>query len=913
MKDYPGSKWRKWDLHVHTPVSLVHHYPGDSATSWEAFIKDLEALPKEIAVIGINDYIFIDGYRRVQEERTKNGRLKNIELVLPVIELRLDKFGGSGSALSRVNYHVVFSNELSADVIQTQFLNALHADYKLSPEHAQLQESGEWAAIPTRESLTELGEKIIATVPEEKRKDYDEPVLEGFNNLCFKLEDVHRALKKPAFSGKYVTAVGKTEWADVKWNDNSIAEKKNIINKSDFVFTASESVANYRRSRQALLASGVNAHLLDCSDAHHLSSSQEKDRIGNCCSWIKGDPVFETLRQALFDFDNRVAVDDAEPLMPFLRIEEMRMQFPADAYLTDDKQSALFCFRGEHTYQFSPYLTCFVGGRGVGKSTLLNLLHEKLQPGQNPFFQDHWLEPVGTTSIASAVKVDGDKEKTEAEFILQNEVEQFARAPGRLTSAIFGRLQKLDQSGLLSKLLIEADGEKAAVDQQIGLLLRLNGARRIIADKQKELERNHSLVQSFANDDYRTFSTKLAELNRRLQSLKSGRERYEALRLGIKDLLTKTATPADVGTTVYEQRIVELRELLERALANEAGNAGVIQAKREEEALVASILETRSKLDGFLLARGLSIENQSDVGKATERVAVLSVEIPRLQQNIALLESEITAYSSNPQLPVQFKQAVSERLEPINADLLNLGSEVKPIDLSYEFDRVAMNAKVREIILSRLGADERIRTDHLERVFEKVDFSEPLSRADLLAVLRDDGKTAKIVRDFFTEELNYKLIMFEAWKLRISFPEFQRIHVKYDGRSIESTSFGQRCTAAIVILVSLGNNPIVIDEPEAHLDSGLIARYLVGLIKRAKRNRQIIFATHNANFVINGDAELIHILDMGSDHRTVSKATTIENLPNRDRLLALEGGREAFRLRERRYGIADIKFTAPPP
>jgi predicted ATP-dependent endonuclease of OLD family len=98
----------------------------------------------------------------------------------------------------------------------------------------------------------------------------------------------------------------------------------------------------------------------------------------------------------------------------------------------------------------------------------------------------------------------------------------------------------------------------------------------------------------------------------------------------------------------------------------------------------------------------------------------------------------------------------------------------------------------------------------------------------------------------------------------------------------------------------------VIDEPEAHLDSALIARYLVDLIKVMKRNRQIIFATHNANFVVNGDAELIHVLDMGADNRTISYATTLENLDHRDRLMALEGGPDAFRLRERRYGVAEF-------
>jgi len=56
----------------------------------------------------------------------------------------------------------------------------------------------------------------------------------------------------------------------------------------------------------------------------------------------------------------------------------------------------------------------------------------------------------------------------------------------------------------------------------------------------------------------------------------------------------------------------------------------------------------------------------------------------------------------------------------------------------------------------------------------------------------------------------------------------------------------------------LGNTPLVIDEPEAHLDSSLIAKDLVELVKNVKINRQLIFATHNANFVINGDAELIH-------------------------------------------------------
>ena len=87
---YPkGAEWYKWDLHIHTPSSFIHHFQGDDAeTQWEQFITDLELLPAEFKVIGINDYLFIDGYRKVLEYRSK-GRLQNINTILPVVEFRI--------------------------------------------------------------------------------------------------------------------------------------------------------------------------------------------------------------------------------------------------------------------------------------------------------------------------------------------------------------------------------------------------------------------------------------------------------------------------------------------------------------------------------------------------------------------------------------------------------------------------------------------------------------------------------------------------------------------------------------------------------------------------------------------------------------------------------------------------------
>ena len=53
-----GSEWNIWDLHVHTPASLVHHFEaGDDCDVWEQYIRDLESLPKEVKVLGIKAHL----------------------------------------------------------------------------------------------------------------------------------------------------------------------------------------------------------------------------------------------------------------------------------------------------------------------------------------------------------------------------------------------------------------------------------------------------------------------------------------------------------------------------------------------------------------------------------------------------------------------------------------------------------------------------------------------------------------------------------------------------------------------------------------------------------------------------------------------------------------------------------------
>lgn len=376
--DPAGSTWKKWDLHVHTPSSVVHNYPGNEDEAWDAFLADLEALPPEFKAIGINDYIFVDGYERVRKAKLEQGRLTNIDLILPVIELRLDKFGGvvkkdkdgnySKTDWSRINLHVIF-DALEPDVIRQQFLGSLFASYDLIPDSTNLK--GQWKGAISRDSLTELGQMIIDAAPADKKADYASPLEEGFNNLCVSLDKVIDALDKHYLAGKHLIAVGKTEWANLKWDGQSIAEKRNVINKADLVFTASNNPAEYAAARKSLTDSNVNDTLLDCSDAHALSSSTNKDRIGNCFTWIKADATFDGLLQALAEFKDRVFIGDTPPKR--LLVEANRTKYASKIRINRIAGSALADPWFNVDMPLSHDLVAIIGNKGSGKSAMADI------------------------------------------------------------------------------------------------------------------------------------------------------------------------------------------------------------------------------------------------------------------------------------------------------------------------------------------------------------------------------------------------------------------------------------------------------------------------------------------------------------------------------------------------------------
>ncbi len=120
-------------------------------------------------------------------------------------------------------------------------------------------------------------------------------------------------------------------------------------------------------------------------------------------------------------------------------------------------------------------------------------------------------------------------------------------------------------------------------------------------------------------------------------------------------------------------------------------------------------------------------------------------------------------------------------------------------------------------------------------------------------------------------------------------------------------SAGQQATALLTVLLNQTGAPLVIDQPEDDIDSKM-TQEIVQQIWKAKTQRQLIFASHNANLVVNGDAELVMCCDYvraGDQTGGQIKAVgAIDNLLIKEEITAVtEGGKEAFKLRKEKYGF----------
>ncbi|GAA8666040.1 gamma-glutamylcyclotransferase [Helicobacter pylori] len=853
-----GSSWHKWDLHAHTPYTNLNK---EYKCSEEEFIQKL--CDSQIDCIGLTNYFKFNEKEFDLKEKIEKKGIK----VFYNLEVRLDYQNKEDQCL---DFHIIFSDKVTQQEIDNFLKNA---DANVGG---------------TEKKLADL-----------EKDDFDKAVV-NFDQLLECLEKESLKLR-----GKYLLGF----LSRGHGNSRSSSNDKKITNKSHFLIHSSDSQQNLKKDREFWLE--YNKPLLQSSDAH------KEEQIGKKCTWIKAEKTFEGLKQIIYEPKTRVSIDENKPQDPLYKIDCVGLNFDKAVKIANEKGEIPFCYAGfNETLFFSPYFTCVIGGRGSGKSTLLQLIASAIKNKSFvkglEFEAKKYIEIQPDIDIADSV-----------EYLAQNEVEEFATNVSKFTEAIFNRMDS-KSSGTLKELEKQITKGIEKFDEQIACWQEKTKLEEQLKESEKIRKKYQSIIDAFTDKNYLDKKDKLQEKRKALIDLEQSKVGFWTFIKELKRVVNFNSKENmeeknNSYYKVYNQLKQDICKELEQIDINikngcfKSDEENIRTLKTEHEALSQEIGE-------FLKEKGVSDENIGDIRNANDHLANEKMNIVDLEREIEEIANKIEgfSYEDMDENIEEFKQQINKELNKINSDFEEISKnhkeEVRLITIKYrlnedvfegvfeDFDKLVdkgfniqkHQSKIKEY-LKEIGLKDIIDMQHAEFIKE-------------LDSRIENKKAAfyETMMDVFNREIHFQIYRLLILKHLRNVEKYKIFEVRYDKRALNETSFGQRCTAVLVVLLSLGNNPIIIDEPEAHLDSALIAKYLVTLIKERKQERQIIFATHNANFVLNADAELIIQLK-NENNKIIAQSFTIESDGYRDDLLKLEGGEEAFKNRERKYGITKDK------
>ncbi|MFP6014076.1 TrlF family AAA-like ATPase [Helicobacter pylori] len=852
-----GSSWHKWDLHAHTPYT---HLNKVYQCSEEEFIQKL--CDSQIDCIGLTNYFKFNEKEFELKEKIEKRGIK----VFYNLEVRLDYQNKEDQCLDS---HIIFSDKVTQQEIDNFLRNA---DANVGG---------------TEKKLADL-----------EKDDFDKAVV-NFDQLLECLEKESLKLR-----GKYL--LGFLSRGHGSSRSSSNYEK--IVKKVHFLIHSSNKQENLKKDREYWLK--YNKPLIQSSDAH------EEKQIGNKYIWIKAEKTFEGLKQIIYEPETRVSIGEEKPQDPLYKIDSVGLNFDEEVKTTNEQDDTPFCYAGfNETLFFSPNFTCVIGGRGSGKSTLLQLIASAIK-------NNSFVKGLKHETIQECIKIQSDIDIVgSVEYLAQNEVEEFATNVSKFTEAIFNRIDS-KSSGKLKELEKQITKGIEKFDDQIAYWQEKTKLEEQLKESEKIRKKYQSIVDAYTDKDYLDKKAKLQAKHQSLIDLKQSKEGFWTFIKELKRVVNfeskENMEEKNSYDKVYNQLKQDICKKIEEIDTNREN--GCFNSEDEKIRTLKTEREVLSQEIGeFLKEKGVSDESIGDVKNANDHLANIKKNIDDLKHEIKENANKIEnfSYEDMDKNIEEFKDQINEELSKINSAFEEISKnhkEVKPITIEYrlnedvfervfeDFDKLVdkdfkiqkHQSKIKEY-LKEIGLKDIINKQHAEFI-ERLDS------------LIENKKAAfyETMKDIFDREIHFQIYRLLVLKHLRNIEKYKIFEVRYDKRALNETSFGQKCTAVLVVLLSLGNNPIIIDEPEAHLDSALIANYLVALIKEQKQKRQIIFATHNANFVLNADAELIIQLK-NENNKIVARSFVIESDAYKEDLLKLEGGEKAFKDRERKYGITKDK------
>lgn len=593
---------------------------------------------------------------------------------------------------------------------------------------------------------------------------------------------------------------------------------------------------------------------------------------------------------------------------------------------------------------FSNNLTAIIGGRGSGKSTTLLAIRAALgcpvrdedpdEEGRMPErTRVRFVDLFGTTRTAVRERegraVDeetGDPIDLPLADLGQDESGRIARGykndPGELLRFLEGFCDLREWDEREATLLERLEASEGEVVSSRPDLARKTNLEQEVASLQRKLATATSVnVEAIAK-----YAAILAAEDPLLDAIDQAFLQLErAPQISVPNL-DSLATTFTVDLT--ERPASDHADDLRSALAQLSAAAG--KAKSEyQTAMQAAVAPSRALLDSWR-TKHAEWKGRADQKRAELKAAGLEVqagELERIGQRMAQCRTEMNEIKDR---ELAHKTAVKSRARLV-AELhenreQRRRARKKAIRVLYEAVNEHSDGPTTHIrfedaaLLSRwiewLRANLNLRSPRVERAAAEL---RPLALVEVIREQGVDGLGAlrlhdgrALVEPDNVLEAFHAIGQFETqFELETMLLDDRPvIEVREAGggepRAFDRHSTGEQRSILLSLILCAGQGePLMLDQPEDHLDARYIASRVVRHLERVKERRQVIIATHSANLTVLGDAELVHPM-FAADGRAAPRDTgAVDHATTRDRVCELlEGGEAAYRRRGRRYGIS---------
>lgn len=859
-KQFPrGAEWVRVDFHLHTRADREFKYAGDENYYQSAYVEALEKAGIRLGVITNHNKFDIEEFKSLRA----TARKKKIGL-LPGVELSVND-GANG-----IHTLIVFSEawlESGQDHINPFLTVAFEGKTPAQYE----QENG-------RSSLS-----LLDTIKK----------LEGYHRdffLIFAHVEQSSGLWTELDGGR-ITDLGENEF----FRQRTLGFQK--VRTHDGAGKGKPC----RVLVQQWLKSWYPAEV-EGSDPKAIDQIGQ----GKSCFLKLGELSFEAVKFALFDYERRVRPQVPEPRQAVLL---RRVRFDGGA------------LNGLEV-PFSPSLNCLIGPRGNGKSAVIECLRHALgfREGADDRYKSGLVERMAGKVVVEAVDEFGREVRVERERTGQPSVYLDGKyrdiSPGSVLKDIlyFGqkdlsaRSESFDES-FLDKLLADRLDPKPQEEAAL-----IEGVRQAAKQLKETLE---------ATEKIASLQKEKNELEVQLQVFTDK---------GVdKKLAEMTLFDGDRQAVIsWQQALKELgTNLKEAADWDDADEAFPVLKSKRTGGIAAELATAKAKSDEGRTSAQAALQALRDtvkvVGEALQKLAPvqeeMKEEVAELQKTLNEPHLDLTLFRTRKnrfdQLVKLLAAGAQRSTTEQNARDL-LGAAVNKL---HDFWRERFNE--REIEVRRLEAElpQEIRLQTSFRGKRRA-FGEFLrskfkgsglqaAAYDTLVEAFEDGRMlyqsrADLASKGLTENAVVKVqaTLLDHLADFLTFRTPDETAVLFNGKPLVEYSLGQRATVILHILMHLQRHPVIlIDQPEDDLDNETLYSHFIRQLLERKELTQFIFATHNPNIPVLGDAEQAIVCRKEGEAFSFHHGSIDDKEIQKRIVTVMEGGEAAFRRRKEIYQL----------